>query len=92
MSRRRPTQRLQECFGDPGGVVVDGNILVRSWNSFAPAGTTCDGDPVPVEVEGLHVFDISDPTNPDLVASVETECGSHTATVAPDLANDRLIL
>ena len=42
--------------------------------------------------ENLHVFDIGDPTNPDLVASVETECGSHTATGVPDLANGRLLV
>ncbi len=30
--------------------------------------------------EGVHVFDVSDPGNPDLVASVDLACGSHTAT------------
>jgi LVIVD repeat len=42
--------------------------------------------------EGLHVFDISDLSDPDLVASVETECGSHTATAVPDPANSRLLV
>ena len=85
-----PRQLLfQECFGDQGDVVVYGDFLVRSWNSPAPAGRTCDGDPVPAGFEGLHVFDISDP---DLVASVELDCGCHTATVAPDPGNDRLVV
>jgi hypothetical protein len=87
----------RECFGDQGDVIVWDNILVRSWNSPAPAGRTCDGEPVlpgvfPGGWEGLHIFDISNPTDPDLVASIETECGSHTATGVPDLANDRLLV
>ena len=36
--------------------------------------------------EGIKVFDISDPAAPRYVASVETDCGSHTHTLAP---NDR---
>jgi hypothetical protein len=83
---------FQECFGNQGDVVVWGDILIRSWNSPAPAGVTCDGQPVPEGFEGLHVFDISDLTDPVLVGAVETECGSHTATLAPDLANNRLIV
>jgi hypothetical protein len=81
-----------ECFGNQGDVVVWRNILVRSWNSPAPAGATCDGDPVPQGWEGLHVFDVSNPANPDLVASIETECGSHTASGVPDKANARLLI
>jgi hypothetical protein len=83
---------FQECFGDQGDVVVWDDILVRSWNSPAPAGRTCDGQPVAEGFEGLHVFDISNLRDPQLVASVELECGSHTATVAPDRRNDRLIV
>ncbi len=84
--------------GNQGDLVVWGDIVVRSWNSAAPAaGTaTCDGEPVLPGVfggfEGLHVFDVSDPLDPDLVASVETECGSHTASGVPDLANNRLLI
>jgi hypothetical protein len=80
------------CAGNQGDVIVWGSILVRSWNSPAPAGATCDGEPVPQGWEGVHVFDVSDPSDPDLVASVETECGSHTATGVPDTANDRLLV
>ena len=87
----------RECFGNQGDVIVWENILVRSWNSPAPAGATCDGEPLPPSTfpggwEGVHVFDVSDPSDPDLVASVETECGSHTATGVPDLANGRLLV
>ncbi|MGH3006422.1 MAG: LVIVD repeat-containing protein [Gaiellaceae bacterium] len=80
------------CDGDQGDVVVWEDIVVRSWNSPAPAGRMCDGQPVPPGFEGLHVFDISDLDDPQLVASVETECGSHTASGVPDLENDRLLI
>jgi hypothetical protein len=91
-----------------GDVVVWGSILVRTWDANTnTAGLTCDGEPVPERTvvpppgtpptlgngfEGLHVFDVSDPGNPDLVASVDLRCGSHTATGVPDLRNRRLIV
>ena len=80
------------CFGNQGDVIVWGTILVRSWNSPAPAGATCDGQPVPQGWEGLHVFDVSNPADPNLVAAVRTNCGSHTATPVPDPAHDRLLV
>lgn len=89
------------CNGNQGDVVVYRDILVRSWNSPAPAGATCDGQPVPTGFEGLHIFDISDVGDPVLVGSVEISarvgadavgCGSHTATGVPDPANHRLVI
>jgi hypothetical protein len=89
------------CSGDQGDIVVWDDILVRTWDSPAPAGAMCDGQPVPEGFEGFHVFDISDLSNPELVGSLElsarTEadsfgCGSHTATGVPDLANNRLLI
>jgi hypothetical protein len=47
---------------------------------------------VPQGWEGLHVFDISDRSDPDLVASVEMPCGSHTATGVPNVENGRLLV
>lgn len=80
-------------LGNQGDVIVWGNILVRSWNSNTtnPAAS-CDGEAVPLGFEGLHVFDISNPLDPDLVASVDLPQGSHTATGVPDLANNRLLV
>jgi hypothetical protein len=89
------------CTGDQGDIVVWEDILVRSWNSPAPAGATCDGEPVPQGFEGFHVWDISDLRDPELVGSVELSarpeadmpgCGSHTATLVPDLENDRVVI
>ena len=70
------------CNGDQGDLVVWENILVRSWNSPKTAARACLDSTVPAGWEGVHVFDISDPVNPTLEASVELPCGSHTATVA----------
>jgi hypothetical protein len=99
------------CAGNQGDVVVWGDILVRSWNTPAGtpglfgAGTTCDGHDVPIGFEGLHIFDVSDVTDPELIGSVDlsatalpatpdrpARCGSHTATGVPDLANNRLLI
>jgi len=88
-----------ECTGNQGDVVVWEDVLVRSWNTPAEEGATCDGEPVPVGFEGLHVFDISNLKNPELVAAVELSaesdpvgCGSHTATGVPDVKNGRLLV
>ncbi len=96
-SRPRELLDYRDCAGNQGDVLIWANILVRSWNSPAPAGSTCDGQPVPVGFEGLHVFDIRDRTNPQLLASVNMSatstpagCGSHTATLVPDPANGAL--
>lgn len=80
-------------LGNQGDVLVWGDIVVRSWNSNTTnAAATCDGEPVALGFEGLHVFDVSDPLDPDLVASVDLPQGSHTATGVPDLENDRLLV
>ena len=86
------------CDGNQGDIVVWDDVLVRSWNTPAGtagpfgAGLTCDGQAVPEGFEGLHVFDISNLNDPELVGSVELECGSHTATGVPDLDNERLLI
>jgi hypothetical protein len=50
-------------------------------------------DPLPERgQEGVHIIDISNPTDPDVIAFVDTPCGSHTETLVPDLANGRLLV
>jgi len=75
-------------------------------NPMTPEDETvdCGGQDVVPGFEGLHFFDVSDPANPDLIHSVDisnarmqadfglTGCGSHTATLVPDIANDRLLV
>ena len=79
--------------GNQGDIAIYGNILSRSWNSnTGPAGASCDGQFVPPGFEGLHIFDISNRQDPDLIASVDLACGSHTQTMVPDLARGRLLV
>jgi hypothetical protein len=80
------------CSGDQGDIVVWNDILVRSWNSPAPAGRMCDGEPVSAGFEGVHIWDISNLEDPDLVGSLALPCGSHTSTLVPDLEDDRLLV
>jgi hypothetical protein len=42
--------------------------------------------------EGIRIFDLTTPSAPALIKSVHTDCGSHTHTLVPDLANNRLLL
>jgi len=90
------------CNGDQGDIVVWENVLVRAWNSPAPAGRFCDGQPVPVGFEGMHIWDISNLEDPQLVGEVELSavagradapgCGTHTLTLVPDLEDDRVLI
>ena len=85
-----------ECFGNQGDVAVWEDVLIRSWNSPA-TGTgssqlECDGEPVAPGFEGVHIFDISDPSDPQVLGSLQLPCGSHTATAVPDLDNNRLVV
>ena len=89
-----------------GDVVVHGNILVRTWDApatGAQAGATCAGQAVGSGFEGIHIWDISDPTNPVFKKQVRmastgnepgapTGCGAHTATAVPDDARGNLYL
>lgn len=46
----------------------------------------------PLGFEGIRIFDISDPTAPVYLKGVRTNCGSHTNTLVPDLANNRVLI
>ncbi|HEX2030979.1 MAG TPA: hypothetical protein VHL78_06230 [Actinomycetota bacterium] len=85
------------CVGDQGDVLLWENLLIRSWNSPAGALGMCGGQLVGQGFEGLHIFDISDPANPVLLRGVRmasnttpTGCGSHTATLVPDVGRGNL--
>jgi hypothetical protein len=78
-------------------VLVWQHLLIRSWNSPVSAGNaataSCGGQLVGQGFEGLSIFDISNPANPVLVKNLRmaadtfpTGCGSHTATLVPDVA------
>jgi len=42
--------------------------------------------------EGIRIFDVTNPQAPRWIDSVETDCGSHTNTLIPDLANNRVFI
>lgn len=88
---------VMECRGGQGDPTVspDGNLLFLSVDA-ARTDDTCDSAPSspvnPTAWEGMRVFDISDKANPEYIASVRTDCGSHTHTLVPDDDNDRILL
>jgi hypothetical protein len=84
-------QKYEQCVGSQGDVMIWENWLMRTQDGPSPAGRTCDGDPVPVGFEGIEIFNVSNPADPDLVMLLETPQGAHTATLVPDLANNRLL-
>ncbi|MFC6288470.1 LVIVD repeat-containing protein [Nocardioides sp. GCM10027113] len=74
------------CPGSQNDVSVWGDILVLSVDSSRnddSCASTTQSASVKESWEGVRVFDISNPADPAYVASVETDCGSHTHTLAP---------
>ncbi|MEE2041653.1 hypothetical protein Q8791_30975 [Nocardiopsis sp. CT-R113] len=74
------------CPGGQGDVSVSGDLLYFSVD-YPRAGTECGAAAVPTTdpdgFEGIRIFDISDKANPQYVAAVATDCGSHTNTLVP---------
>jgi hypothetical protein len=102
-NKSAPTQVLNYigCTVGQGDVIVYENILIRSWDQPASASAMCDGKLVGQGFEGIHIFDITDPTNPVMKkqlrmansgneAGAPSGCGSHTATAVPDKARGYL--
>ena len=85
-----------ECAGSQNDVSVHGDLLITSTDSSRNQAE-CEGNAaqdasVKESWEGIRVFDISDPANPQYVTAVETDCGSHTNTLIPDPDNGRLVV
>jgi hypothetical protein len=70
---------------------IDAPQNSRNCNSSGTPGGT-DLPPGEADFEGLRVIDVTDPRNPFQVASVATDCGSHTHTTIPDDENQRAIV
>ncbi len=86
------------CPGAQGDVSVFKNLLVVSVDSRR-SDSTCDSTASPNPPaggtltdywEGIRVYNIKDPANPRYVAAVETQCGSHTHSLAPSQDGTRL--
>ncbi|HKH18013.1 MAG TPA: hypothetical protein VKA57_10840 [Solirubrobacteraceae bacterium] len=94
------------CVSPQGDVGVYGNLVFRSVDSpqltdrcssvsqsGSPTGADCAPAPAPCTgFEGIQIFDISDLGDIELVKSVPLDCGSHTHTVVPDPAGNRVLI
>src|SRR5690606_26718236 len=83
------------CPGSQNDISVYGDLLVLSTDS-SRSNDSCDNVAQSAAIkeswEGIKVFDISEPTSPQYVASVETQCGSHTHSLAPSKDGEELFV
>ena len=83
------------CPGSQNDISVFGDLLVLSTDS-SRSNDSCENVAQSATVkdswEGVKVFDISDPTSPQYVSSVETQCGSHTHSLAPSKDGEELFV
>ena len=74
------------CPGGQGDLSVSGDLVYFAVD-YPRASDECGAPAVPTTdpdgFEGVRVFDISDKANPEYVAAVRTDCGSHTLTLVP---------
>ncbi|HST81666.1 MAG TPA: hypothetical protein VLL08_08025 [Kineosporiaceae bacterium] len=73
------------CPGSQNDVSVLGNLLFLSTDSRR-TDDSCASTPSTDGTnywEGVKIFDISNPANPQYIKAVETDCGSHTHTLIP---------
>jgi len=85
-----------KCNGGQGDVGVWDKLLFVSIDRTQTKATCDSADAMPGDTqpwfEGIRIFDVSDPRHPRFITVVQTNCGSHTHTVVPDLGNDRVLL
>jgi hypothetical protein len=90
-----------ECRGPQGDVAIWETLIFVSVDrpqttDDCDSQDAQDADPllVPEEGgwEGVRIFDVSVPAQPRLVASVQTDCGSHTHSLVPDSEHGRLFI
>lgn len=83
------------CSGAQGDISVYRDLLFSSVDA-PQSKPECDSSSVadaavPGAWEGVRIFDISDPEEPEHVASVRTDCGSHTNTLVPSGEGDLFV-
>lgn len=83
------------CNGAQSDVSVFEGLLFQSVDS-PQSHAGCDSSNVtastPGMFEGIRVFDVSDPTAPEHIASIQTDCGSHTHTILPEPEHGRVLV
>jgi hypothetical protein len=99
-----PTPAPRQNFNNPGSPEIPEGDPLRltqpaafcgDWPMFRVPGTpTHPVNPPATDrgQEGVHVIDVSDPEEPEVVAFVDLPCGSHTETLMPDVRNGRLLV
>ena len=91
-----------KCFGpqnDPsvwdtsGDDKADLMVLSVDRTLTGPeCGATATAHDNPAGWEGIRLFDVSNPAAPVQLKSIYLDCGSHTNTMYPDLARNRLVV
>ena len=81
------------CNGAQSDVSVWGDLVFLSVDrpQTAPGCSADTPDNTP-GWEGIRIFDASNRTAPEFLTAVATDCGSHTHTLLPDLARNRVLL
>ena len=86
------------CPGPQADVSVFRDLVFLSVDAPRKApecgsgGATAAENLAGTSVEGVRVVSIADPANPVQLKFVNTNCGSHTNTVVPDEANNRVLV
>jgi hypothetical protein len=87
-----------ECEGSQSDVSIWEDLVFVSVDT-AQFGPECGAGAASLDQfvignvwEGVRIVSIADPTNPRQIAAVDTDCGSHTHTLVPDVTNGRLLL
>ncbi|MEU6646400.1 hypothetical protein ABZ863_28175 [Saccharomonospora sp. NPDC046836] len=83
------------CPGSQNDVSISGNLLITSTDQPRTDDSCSSQASVasnPTAWEGVRVWDISDLANPEYVAAVRTDCGSHTNTIVPDRKRGSVIV
>jgi hypothetical protein len=99
-----PTPAPRQNFNNPASPEIPAGDPLRleqpgafcgDWPMFRVPGTPTHPVTPPATdrgQEGVHIIDVSDPEEPEVIGFVDTPCGSHTETLVPDLRNDRLLI
>jgi hypothetical protein len=81
-----------DCPGSQADVTVWKDLVFLSVDSPRAAETCGAAGQTGGDIEGIRVISIADPAKPAQIAFVKTACGSHTNTLVPDEANNRVLL
>jgi hypothetical protein len=76
------------CPGDQSDVSIWGNLVVTSVDK--PTEPNCAPTTSTSTWEGIRLVSLANPANPTLLKEIRTDCGSHTNTIYPDPANNKL--